>query len=301
MGGRDARRRRPAEWGYERALAEHSASRRRAHRRRASTRGSASATLVESGAIDATLADLRERGVVYEADGAVWLRTTDFGDDKDRVLVKSDGELHLPAARHRLPPRQVRPRAGSCSSTCGARTTTATSPSMQAGVCRRSGTRRGDFEVALTQLVKLERGGEEVRISKRTGDIVELRELLDEVGPDAVRLTYLLQSVDSRRPSTSACSCSSRWRTRSSTCRWRTPGSPASAGAPPSEGVERGPLADADLSLLTHDRELDLLRTLSAAARRARDGRAPTGPRTGSPPGCASSPAPSTASTTTAT
>src|SRR3546814_4356371 len=61
-------------------------------------------SLVESGAIEATLADLRSHGVVFEEDGATWLRTTDFGDDKDRVLVKSDGEptYLLPAiAYHR--------------------------------------------------------------------------------------------------------------------------------------------------------------------------------------------------------
>src|SRR5690606_13388433 len=49
-------------------------------------------SLVDSGAMDDTLAELRERGAAYDADGAVWLRSTDFGDDKDRVLVKSDGE-----------------------------------------------------------------------------------------------------------------------------------------------------------------------------------------------------------------
>ena len=57
--------------------------------------------MVASGAIDVTLADLRERGVVYEEGGAVWLRSTDYGDDKDRVLIKSDGEFTYLHPRHR--------------------------------------------------------------------------------------------------------------------------------------------------------------------------------------------------------
>ena len=74
---------------------------------RTSTSGSPSATLHESGAVERGLARLREQGHVFEQDGAVWLRTTDFGDDKDRVLIKADGELDLLRRRHRLLPRQA--------------------------------------------------------------------------------------------------------------------------------------------------------------------------------------------------
>ena len=73
------------------------------------------------------LALLAERGLTYEQDGALLLRTSDFGDDKDRVLRKSDGTLHLLRARHRLPHRQARARLRRGSSTCGAPITTATS------------------------------------------------------------------------------------------------------------------------------------------------------------------------------
>src|SRR3546814_3826410 len=80
----------PVEWGYERVKQD----------LRESLSGIgvefdtwfSERSLVESGAIEATLADLRSHGVVFEEDGATWLRTTDFGDDKDRVLVTSDGE-----------------------------------------------------------------------------------------------------------------------------------------------------------------------------------------------------------------
>ena len=67
-------------------------------------------TMHESGAVDRALARLREQGHVFDQDGAVWLRTTDFGDDKDRVLVRSNGEKTYFAADCRLLPRQARTR-----------------------------------------------------------------------------------------------------------------------------------------------------------------------------------------------
>ena len=82
----------PLEWGEARAIEDHRET-LGAHERRTSTPGSASARSSTPGAIETTLDDLRARGVVDDADGAVWLRSTDFGDDKDRVLVKSDGEF----------------------------------------------------------------------------------------------------------------------------------------------------------------------------------------------------------------
>ena len=83
--------------------------------------------MVATGAIETTLADLRERGVVEDRDGAVWLRSTDFGDDKDRVLVKSDGEYTylLPDIAYH---RDKFARGWTCWSMSSARITTATWP-----------------------------------------------------------------------------------------------------------------------------------------------------------------------------
>ncbi|MFM7069974.1 MAG: arginine--tRNA ligase [Actinomycetes bacterium] len=156
--------------------------------------------MVATGAIEVTLDDLRARGVVIEptdpgGDGAVWLRSTDFGDDKDRVLVKADGEFTylLPdIAYHRN--KFARDFEllinvwGADHHGYVARMKAA----MQA-----LGHDPKDLEVVITQLVRLERGGEEVRISKRSGNLITLEDLIDEVGADAVRLTYLLQSLDS--------------------------------------------------------------------------------------------------------
>ena len=167
---------------------------------------------------------LHERGLTYEADGALWLRTTEFGDDKDRVLRKSDGTLHLPRARHRLSHRQARARLRPRRSTSGAPITTATSRGC-ARCSRPSAIPPEFFDVALVQLVKVVRGGEEVKMSKRAGEFVTLRDLFEEVGVDAARYFFLMRQGASRRSTSTSTWPSGRpTRTRSSTCRWRTPG-----------------------------------------------------------------------------
>ena len=85
-------------------------------------------SVYESGELEATIETLRKSGDVYESEGALWLRTTDFGDDKDRVIVRSDGEPTYFAAGHRLPLRQAQARRGAPHRRPSALTTTATSP-----------------------------------------------------------------------------------------------------------------------------------------------------------------------------
>ncbi|NLA37717.1 MAG: arginine--tRNA ligase, partial [Actinobacteria bacterium] len=152
-------------------------------------------SLVESGAIEQTLADLRERGVVYDADGAVWLRSTDFGDDKDRVLIKSDGSFTylLPDIAYH---RDKFARGFDLLINVWGADHHGYVPRMRAAIIS-LGHDPEQFEVQITQLVKLLKNGEEVKISKRTGNIIELRDIVDEVGADATRLVYLLQSLDS--------------------------------------------------------------------------------------------------------
>jgi arginyl-tRNA synthetase len=249
----------PLEWGEERAVAD-----QREVLERLGVRFDtwfSERSLVASGAMDATLRGLRDRGVAYEADGAVWLRSTDFGDDKDRVLVRSDGEptyLLPDIAYHRdkfargwelLLDVWGADHHGYVSRMRSALQALGHDPS--------------EFEVVITQLVRLERDGEEVRISKRTGDLVELRELLDEVGPDAVRLTYLLQSVDSRQVVDLGVLVQQSMENPVfyvQMAHARLAGIVRRAGE---ESVERRPLAHVDLGLLTHERELDVLRSLS--------------------------------------
>ena len=249
----------PTEYGYQRALAE-----QRADLRELGIEYDtwfSERTLVESGAMEATLADLRERGVVYEADGAVWLRTTEYGDDKDRVLVKSDGEptYLLPDIAYH---RDKYARGAELVIDVWGADHHSYMDRMRVAL-RTLGHSPDDFEVVITQLVKLERHGEEVKISKRAGDLVTLRELLDEVGPDAVRLTYLLQSVDSRQTVDLAVLTEESMENPVfyvQMAHARLAGINRRAAE---EGVERAALDRVDLTLLTHDRELELLRALS--------------------------------------
>lgn len=146
--------------------------------------------------IEQTLADLAARGCTYEQDGALWLRTTAFGDDKDRVLRKSDGTFTylLPdIAYHRHKRERGFRRAidvwGADHHGYVARMHAA----MQA-----LGYPADFFHAEIVQLVRVMRGGEEVRFSKRTGEFVTLRDLYQETGVDAARYFFLMRRGDSQ-------------------------------------------------------------------------------------------------------
>ncbi len=249
----------PLEWGYARALADQRAV--------LDTLGVhfdvwfSERSLVASGAIDATLDDLRAHGVVDEADGATWLRSTDYGDDKDRVLIKSDGSftyLTPDIGYH----RDKYARGFDLLIDVWGADHHGYVARMRAAL-QALGHTPESFDVEITQLVKLERGGEEVKISKRTGDIIELRDLIDELGADAVRITYLLQGIDTRQTvDLDAAVAKSMdnpvYYVQYAHARIHSITTKAAA-----QGVLRGPLADADLSLLVHERELDVLRALA--------------------------------------
>jgi len=216
--------------------------------------------MVASGAIDSTLAELRARGVVYDADGAVWLRSTDHGDDKDRVLVKSDGEFTylLPDIAYH---RDKFARGFDLLINVWGADHHGYVARMKAAV-QSLGHDPSDLEVIISQLVRLEQDGEEVRISKRSGNLITLEDLLDEVGVDAVRLTYLLQSVDS--PQTVDLDLIVKqsnenpvFYVQMANARIRSIGRVAGE-----RGIERLPLQQVDLTLLTHERETDILRAL---------------------------------------
>jgi arginyl-tRNA synthetase len=181
------------EWGEARAVADHRSTLTRMNVEFDSWFSERS--MVDSGAIEVTLADLRERGVVYDHEGAVWLRSTDHGDDKDRVLIKSDGEFTylLPDIAYH---RDKFTRGFDLLIDVWGADHHGYVPRMKAAM-QSLGHDPAELECVIIQLVNLLKGGEPVRFSKRAGDIVELAEVLDEVGADSARLTYLLQSVDS--------------------------------------------------------------------------------------------------------
>ena len=151
--------------------------------------------LYREGRLEETLAELEQRGLTYRSEGAVWLRTSDFGDDKDRVLVKSDGSCtyFLPdLAYHRDKARRgfehvinvwgadhhgYAPRLRSALAALGLR----------------------DFvDVEIVQMVRIMRAGVEVKLSKRAGNIVTLRELFEMVGVDVARYFFLMRRSDAQ-------------------------------------------------------------------------------------------------------
>jgi len=146
--------------------------------------------------IDATLAELKAKGHVFEDEGALWLRTTTFGDDKDRVLRKRDGTytyLVPDIAYHRDKHDRGFVRA---IDVWGA-DHHGYIPRMRAAL-QALGYPDDFFHVEIVQLVRVMRGGEEVRFSKRAGDFVSLRDLFEETGVDAARYFFLMKRGDSQ-------------------------------------------------------------------------------------------------------
>ena len=139
--------------------------------------------------------ELRSYGLVYEAGGAVWLRTTDFGDDKDRVLIRNNGQTTYFAsdiAYHR--DKYIR-GFEEIIDVWGA-DHHGYIPRMKAAVAALGHDPQG-FRVLLVQLVNLMREGQPVKMSKRSGAFVTLQEVVEEVGADACRFTFLLRRSDS--------------------------------------------------------------------------------------------------------
>jgi len=152
-------------------------------------------SLYESGAVERVLKELGERGYTYEKDGALWLKSTAFGDDKDRVLVKSDGSytyLTPDIAYHR---DKLNRGFDRLINIWGADHHGYISR-MKAAIAAQ-GYDPERLTVLVTQMVKLYQGGELVKMSKRTGKAVTLEELMDEVGVDAVRYFFVMRSPDS--------------------------------------------------------------------------------------------------------
>ncbi len=153
-------------------------------------------SLHESGAVERAVARLRELGHVFDADGATWLRTTDFGDDKDRVVIKSDGEAAYIAGdiayyldkRERGFDRVVMMLGADHHGYVGRMRAVAAAFGDDPDV---------NLEILIGQLVNLVRDGQPVRMSKRAGTVVTIDDLVDAVGVDAARYSLARSSADS--------------------------------------------------------------------------------------------------------
>ena len=154
--------------------------------------------LYANGRVEAVVKRLVNSGHTYENDGALWLRTTLYGDDKDRVIRKSDGSYtyFVPDVAYHLEKwergfiRVVNEQGADHHSTI-----TRVRAGLQALDC---GVPKGWPEYVLHQMVTVMRGGEEVKISKRAGSYVTLRDLIDEVGRDATRFFFVMRRPDSQ-------------------------------------------------------------------------------------------------------
>ncbi len=151
-------------------------------------------SLYKNGKIDEALKALRESGYIYEEEGATWLRSTDFGDDKDRVLIKQDGSytyLTPDIAYH----KDKLDRGFEKLINIWGADHHGYIPRMKAAI-QSLGFASDALEVEIIQLVHLYKNGEKMKMSKRTGKAVTMRDLVDEVGLDATRYFFAMRSSD---------------------------------------------------------------------------------------------------------
>ncbi|MDP9208837.1 MAG: arginine--tRNA ligase [Actinomycetota bacterium] len=219
-------------------------------------------TLHETGAIAETVEELRARGVVEDRDGAVWLRTTQFGDDKDRPLIRSNGAptyFGADAAYY----RDKRRRGFDRLIFLWGADHHGYVPRMKA-VVRAFGDPDDVAEFHISQLVRLVRAGQPAKMSKRAGDIATVDDLLDEVGKDAFRYTMLRFSLDA--PIEFDVEAVTRQSLDNPI--YYVQYAHARIASVIRQGTDTGfsalPVDEADLGLLTHPMEAALLRRLAA-------------------------------------
>ena len=155
-------------------------------------------SLYSEGRVAAVVEQLTANGHTYEQDNALWLRSTDFGDDKDRVMRKADGTFtyFVPdVAYHQAKWQRGFTRVINEQGSDHHSTVTRVRAGLQA---LNIGIPAGWPEYVLHQMVTVMRGGEEVKISKRAGSYVTLRDLIDEVGRDATRFFFLMRKPDAQ-------------------------------------------------------------------------------------------------------
>ncbi|MDH4082030.1 MAG: arginine--tRNA ligase [Nitrospira sp.] len=220
------------------------------------------ATLLESKAVERALDELKTRGLLFEQEGAWWFRSSKYGDEKDRVVRKQDGEFTYLASDIAYHHDKLRRGYDVLINVFGA-DHHGYIPRMQA-VMQAYGHPKERLQVVLVQLVKLLRGGVEVKMSKRTGEFITMREVIDEVGADAAKFYFLMRdstthlefdlelakqrSADNpvyyvQYAHARICSL---WRVASE------------------RGIARPSAAEADLTVLTDPDELGLIKKLSA-------------------------------------
>jgi arginyl-tRNA synthetase len=152
-------------------------------------------SLYENNFFNHTLDKLRSNGHVYEEEGAVWLRTTDFGDDKDRVMIKSDGSFAYFASDSAYYISKRERGFNLCIYMLGADHHGYVGRIKAIAACAGDDPEK-DIEALIGQMVKIIEGGQELKLSKRAGTIITLEELVEKVGIDAARYTLIRYPTD---------------------------------------------------------------------------------------------------------
>jgi len=152
-------------------------------------------SLHESGAVEHGLDELKKKGHVFEFEGATWLRTTDFGDDKDRVLIKADGTYTYFTSDTAYYINKRERGFDICIYLLGADHHGYVGRLKAVAQCNNDNPEK--VEVLIGQLVKIMKNGQEVKLSKRAGTIITLEDIVEEVGVDAARYTLIRYPTDS--------------------------------------------------------------------------------------------------------
>ncbi len=216
--------------------------------------------LHDTGAVEATIVELRDRGEAYEADGALFLRTTAHGDDKDRVLVRSDGRPTYFAADCAYL-RDKWSRADRLYYLLGADHHGYVVRLKAAADCL--GVPPDRVEIRIGQLVNLLRDGEPVRMSKRAGETVDLDEVVDEVGVDVVRYHFLRQGLDTTVDFDLAVVAQQSMENPVYYVQYAHARISSLIRIADERGFDHGTVEDADLSLLVHPAEVELLTAMA--------------------------------------
>ncbi|MCY8974998.1 arginine--tRNA ligase [Bacillus atrophaeus] len=215
-------------------------------------------SLYENGKIDKALEALRKQGHVYEEDGATWFRSTTFGDDKDRVLIKKDGTYTylLPDIAYH---KDKLDRGFDKLINVWGADHHGYIPRMKAAI-EALGYQKGTLEVEIIQLVHLYKNGEKMKMSKRTGKAVTMRDLIEEVGLDAVRYFFAMRSADTHMDFDLDLAVS----TSNDNPVYYAQYAHARICSMLRQGEEQGlmPAADLDFSAVNSEKEYDLLKTI---------------------------------------
>ncbi|MGA9287544.1 MAG: arginine--tRNA ligase [Anaerobacillus sp.] len=213
-------------------------------------------SLYQSSKIDDVLAKLKERGETFDQDGATWFRSTTYGDDKDRVLIKGDGSYTYLTPDIAYHQDKLSRGFDKLINIWGA-DHHGYIPRMKAAI-EALGYKREQLEVEIIQMVNLFKDGEKMKMSKRTGKAVTLRELMDEVGIDAMRYFFSMRSSDSHLDFDMDLAVS---RSNENPV-YYVQYAHARVCSILRQGEEMGLTEDADLSLITSEKEMDLLKKL---------------------------------------